>query len=248
MAEIHRITDFLCAVFSTWVVLVGGPLVTIIGLGERYFRKEIHWRFYIKLLFGLLLISFYMSWRDMKLAMEAKPPSLPEFTINERDPKARADVASAQAELADTKKKLEQANEELAKFRDRSFNEQTKQQLIDALKYVAKGTVIVKADWTDSEAQQFAGEIKDVLRQAGFALLEANTEVVSINRKGVYGCVKDGEHPPAHALPILNALKNLGFEVNATMAPPNMCKLRDYDIKEPRELATDEVIIWVGRK
>ena len=102
-------------------------------------------------------------------------------------------MAAAREELAETKKKLAQSNTELSELRarvnDRSISPEDKEKLLETWQTSPKGTVIVKADWTDGEAQQFASEISDVLGQAGFTLLRANTEVLALNRKGTFAVI-----------------------------------------------------------
>ena len=69
---------------------------------------------------------------------------------------------------------------------DRSISPEDKEKLLETWQTSPKGTVVVKAYWTDGEAQQFASEISDVLGQAGFTLLRANTELLALNRKGTF--------------------------------------------------------------
>ncbi len=43
--------------------------MTAIGIGERLWRKEVHWKAYVSILGGLLFVAFYTSWRDMRIAL-----------------------------------------------------------------------------------------------------------------------------------------------------------------------------------
>lgn len=185
-------------------------------------------------------------------ALRRASPIPTQVEVTQTDPKARADIAAAQEELADTKQKLANANQELnalrASVNDRTITTEGKQKLVEALKGSPKGTVIIKADWTDGEAQQFAKEIEDIMREAGFTLLKANTEVLTLNSKGVFVFVVDGATPPIHARPIIGALLTAGVSTKGVIAPPEMKQLRNYDIPTPRELGADEVVIWVARK
>lgn len=171
------------------------------------------------------------------------------------EPRIKLDVADTEVreELRQTKEQLSAANKEMEKLRgrveDRSISPDNKEKLLEALKSAPKGKVIVKADWTDNEAQQFAGEIKELLSQAGFSILNANTEVLALTSgKGTFVCVTNAAAPPVHAGSILNAFKVAGIFAEGATAPPNMQKLRNYDIPSPRNLSDDEVIIWVARK
>jgi hypothetical protein len=112
-AEVSHIVAFLYTVFTNWILLAGGVVMTAIGIWERLRRKEVHWKSYAWVLLCLLFVAFYMSWRDMRLALDAKPPMLAEIDVNERDPKARADVQSLQGENRKLTKELNDARSKI---------------------------------------------------------------------------------------------------------------------------------------
>jgi hypothetical protein len=161
-------------------------------------------------------------------------------------------IQQARAELATTKTKLAEAYAEIEKLRarvnDRSLSIDDRQKIIAALKNAPKGTVIVKSNWIDGEADQFAKEIKEVLRDAGFSILDVNCEVLSLTIKGEFLIVASPEHAPAHAMPIIEAFKSVGIVLGIGKATPDMRKLRNGDLDQPRELRDDEIMIWISRK
>lgn len=55
---------FLGAVFDQWMTLLGGgALIVIIGLIERRFGRQLHWKLYQYLVAALLFYACYLAWR-----------------------------------------------------------------------------------------------------------------------------------------------------------------------------------------
>jgi hypothetical protein len=225
----------------------------------KHFPSKIRRRFEVAIIFIGVFYAGYAAFKEEHAARETAEaalrnatPAPVQFQVTETDVQARANGARTQSELAETKKKLARANEEIGQLRarveDRTIGADSKQKLIETLKNSPKGTVIVEADWTDGEAQQFANEITEILRVAGFTLLKANTEVLALNSKGVFLFIADPATPPVHAQPILSALEAAGVPIKGEIATSGMRHLRNGDISKPRELESGELIIWIARK
>lgn len=99
--EVARLAEFLVGIFTTWVVLVGGPILTLIGIGERIIRKEVSWRLYVSLLVALLMCSFYISWRDTMLKLERVPmTSAPPIRLDVTDVQGRQEIETLRKQLS----------------------------------------------------------------------------------------------------------------------------------------------------
>lgn len=180
---------------------------------------------------------------EQKLTTATPPPV--NFQVTEKDPEARTQLVHAQERITTLEAELQTARQNQA---DRTITPEGRKTIIALLNEAPKGTVVVKADWTDGEARQLATAITSVLREVGFSILDANTEVLALNSKGIFLCLTDPTHPPPHAQSILDAFRAGGVVIERATAPPDMRKLRNGDIKEPRELYSDEIVIWVTRK
>jgi hypothetical protein len=101
MDEIILAAKFIWAIVTNWLVLAGGTVMTAFGIVERLRGKEVHWRVYRRILSGLLMVAFYLSWRDAKLSPVASPP----FTVNANiqgvtDTDAHAKIVAQQKQIA----------------------------------------------------------------------------------------------------------------------------------------------------
>jgi hypothetical protein len=104
-AEVSGIIEFLYTVFTNWILLAGGVVMTLIGIGEWLWRKEVHWKTYLGVLACLLLVVFYMSWRDIKIKLEAAPTS-PTIKLDVTDVDGRKKIESLTKQLEAADKKI----------------------------------------------------------------------------------------------------------------------------------------------
>lgn len=175
---------------------------------------------------------------DYELRKQVKGLQEENSTLSSELSKAKQQVQTQNSELNELKKSIG----------DRSLNSAQKAALIDKLKVLPKGTIFVRSNLMDGEAEQFAAELTEVLKSAGYSILQAYSEMISVNQPGVFMLVANPEDPPNHAVPLYNAFKEVGIPIKGQEAPASSQQLRGLDIKSPRNLASDEIIIWVSRK
>ncbi len=87
--------------------------MVVIGVVERFRRKEVHWKAYTAVVAFLLVVAFYMSWREQRIAVDAKPKAAQEIKVTEIDRQARAELATTRKDLQETQQKLSAANKEI---------------------------------------------------------------------------------------------------------------------------------------
>ena len=64
--------SFLAAVFSQWLVLMGGAaLITILGILERFRGKDVSVRLYLGIMALFVLYACFLAWRDERIAVTA---------------------------------------------------------------------------------------------------------------------------------------------------------------------------------
>lgn len=145
-------------------------------------------------------------------------------------------IKTIDASLVNTKKELESTKQELLrKTSDRSLTREQKHSLKSSLGGVT-GLVIIKADFSNSEAQMFADQIKDAMEQTELEVTEkVNTELMSLYAKGIRMLVNDIQNPPSHALPILKAFEGIGINVRVSWT-------------EKAKIPQGALIIWICHK
>src|SRR5438094_5903589 len=168
-AECTRIIEFFSVVFSNWILLLGGAVMIALGVLERIFRKEVHWRLFTAIVVALLFIAFYMSWRDMRVTLDAKPSkSLPEINVNEKDPEARQKLTEQQVRIEELQSQLGNANETIRKLQsslppeNRSLSSEQKSSLVAALRQYGSFELGIRNAGTQ-ESQDYADQLKDAL-------------------------------------------------------------------------------------
>ena len=142
---------------------------------------------------------------------------------------------------------LRKENLELSKkVRPRTISPDKKDALLNSLKALPKGPVLVGYDFLDDEAGLCATEILNPLVNAGFParfIYGKNSAwgVLNLGLVGINVVVKDSSSPPAHTLGIVKSFAEAGL-------PP----MRIFDDKFDRnnDLKFDDgaIVIWCGRK
>jgi hypothetical protein len=118
---------------------------------------------------------------------------------------------------AEANERAAKAELELAKYRSgRSITPEQHRILVERLKISAKGRVIVKPNFLNSEATRFANQISQVLIEAGFeGVGDVPLSIVSSNRPGLFLAVRDGSRAPLHTESILKAFAEAGISVES---------------------------------
>jgi hypothetical protein len=160
MQELYRVWEFVWAIASNWIVLAGGAIMTVFGIIERLRGAEVHLKIYAKILVCLLVVSFYLSWRDAKMQSENNGSSSAPIKFDSADYEARQ-------ELAQTKRELASAHEAIASA-ERELNT-TKEQLAEARRDAneAHNTLIRLAKIADAEREYHGVASLDLIGKPG---------------------------------------------------------------------------------
>ncbi|WP_434877302.1 hypothetical protein [Bradyrhizobium sp. HKCCYLRH2057] len=157
----------------------------------------------------------------------------------QRAAEARAEVARANENAANAQKQTAQLELALEKERQarlpRSIGRDQREKLIAALKSAPKGKVFVIGSFFDAESTQFANEISQILKDAGFEIsdmLPRPNRPIGYNQPGAWLWVNDVKQAPPHARPIQDNFKEAGVYLDGQSHP---------DLVQP-----DEVLIAVS--
>ena len=251
--------------FENWFLyMTAGPFVTdeillrlcpnIRGRIGQWVSNKARRRIEVTLLLIGVFYAGFAPFKEERDALEAqlnKPVQPIPIELNEHniDTEGREDLKNTKAELADTKQKLASANAELRQLKqkaeDRMISAEDRQKVVAALNGAPKGKFITQSDWMDGEAIQFAQQITNILKEAGYEQLDVRTQVLSLNGKGAYMFVKDLKNPPAHAVAIQKAFTEIGISMPGDTADKDMSR---FNGSQASNLENDVVIIWVSRK
>ncbi len=92
------------------------------------------------------------------------------------------------------------------KMQSRAITPEKRTELIGRLKDCPKGKIVILASILDAEATNYAMQLEDVFRSAGFAVvrpeLPSPEAVISIGPPGLHLVIKDRDHAPPYARPI----------------------------------------------
>jgi hypothetical protein len=94
----------------------------------------------------------------------------------------------------------------------RSITQDQRVNLVSALRNAPKGPVIVM-HVAQEEPWQYARQITDALRAAGFTDVKQQSGPVSLAEPGEWILVLNRENAPAHAVPIQSAFKQIGVDL-----------------------------------
>jgi hypothetical protein len=131
---------------------------------------------------------------------------------------ARAAAATEAAKALE--KEAAQLRLQLAKLKWRVITPEQQAALVEMLRNVPKGPVIVLYK-LDDEPQSFAIQIRDALKAAGF---DPNLEQspIASNLSGTWLLVTDLQRPPPHAVPIQNAFREIHVDLDGQQDPQHV--------------------------
>jgi len=149
----------------------------------------------------------------------------------EDDLKAKADMAMKRAEAVE------------AKTKPRQITADQKKQLLDLLVKGPKGPASVRSDFFDVEASQYAHQLSDVLKEAGFEIQEYKQTssdgkggvTLTIGQAGVFILAKDISNVPAHAASVQSCFSQVGITMPGMNAAWLQCE-------------SNCIVIWVGAR
>lgn len=102
-----------------------------------------------------------------------------------------------------------------AKLRPRSINHEDQRKLLTILKSAPKGRVVVVPKVFDEEAENYAAQISNVLKDAGYTIEPwKGQRPFSFSRSGAFIWVRNMSKPPMHAAGIQHAFKGIGVTLD----------------------------------
>ena len=150
---------------------------------------------------------------DASLAQAASEKAKGEAAIaNQRT--AEFEVKSQQTLLELERERVARLKLE-EKLRPRNITQEERQKLLGLLANGPKGRVFVVPKTFDEEAEEYAAQIKTVLKDSGYAVEEwKRRRPFSFGRSGAFMWVKDFSNPPVHAAHIQHAFKEIGVTLD----------------------------------
>jgi len=124
---------------------------------------------------------------------------------------AQAGAAMENAKVLE--KDAAQLRLQLARLKWRVITPEQQALLTEWLKSAPKGPILLRHK-ADDEPASFAAQIRDALRAAGFdARMEASPAAASLS--GTFLLVQDLQRPPAHAVPLQGAFREIHLDLDA---------------------------------
>jgi hypothetical protein len=159
-----------------------------------------------------------------------------EQFVNERIVLNEAETARAKADAAQATARAEEARLETEKLKaPRGLSSEQRRLLVEALKSAPKGRVVVKPNFQDMEATQFAKQISSAFNEAGFSGVgDAPLEIISTERAGIVIAIRDGNAAPPHIKAIIDAFAKAAIPVT--------------EVGQTPLVPENVVVILVGRK
>ena len=113
--------------------------------------------------------------------------------------------------------KLEKKTNQIEeKIKDRYLNSSQQAFVIESLKKLEKGGIIINSVFGDQEAFQFAQQFKEIFQSAGWLVDGVNQSVFTVPFEGLIISISS-EPPPMEANSINHLLQSLGFKVTGNI-------------------------------
>jgi hypothetical protein len=151
-----------------------------------------------------------------------------KLDVNEKDPKARADVEALQAQnatlsqrLSDTQKQLSDAQVKLQALEPikRSLTLDQRERLVTALKEAGSYKIAIRRDPQIPETQDYSDQFEAVFKEAGWMVVSPMLLIHQRAEKGIHVLVHDGKHPPEQANALIKAMIMAGITVTGVEVP-----------------------------
>lgn len=125
-------------------------------------------------------------------------------------------LRASRTELARTRAKTNELSEELSRFvAPRAIPEDQADALRKCLADGPRGSVMIAALKTESDAEAYANQIAKVLTDAGYRVSFSNTVWLQLPVKGLYLCARDVSNAPLHAVHIQRCFQTVGIRLRA---------------------------------
>jgi hypothetical protein len=150
--------------------------------------------------------------------------------------KVKTQDATEKANKADSlrieiEQQLNQTKSELTAIKTpRTLDEVQKNKLLELLKNTNKGEVIITYLSVERDAENYAKELLDVLRQSGYSVTLSNHLWLQMEYEGIYICAWEANNVPYFATDLQNAMKEVGIKVKGSYQPEFL-----QTIKVPRD-------------
>ena len=138
-------------------------------------------------------------------------------SIQEQEKKqVQQQLRSSRAELTRTKAQTNELNAELSRFvAPRSLPEDQIQPLQQCLSDGPRGPIIMSFLKTESDAEAYATQIANLLRDSGFDVTMGSTVWLQLPVKGLYLCARDVANAPLHAVHVQRCFQTAGIRLRA---------------------------------
>lgn len=135
---------------------------------------------------------------------------------NQEKREVQQQLRASRTELARTKAQTNELNVELSRFvAPRTLPDDQLQALQQCLSDGPRGAVIMSFLKTESDAEAYASQIANLLRDSGFDVTMGNTVWLQLPVKGLYLCARDVANAPLHAVHVQRCFQTAGIRLRA---------------------------------
>ena len=134
--------------------------MTVLGITERWRGAEVHLKIYARILICLLVVSFYLSWRDVKIQTENNGSSSAPIKFDTADYEVRQQLTQTERDLANANEAIKSGEIEL---------KATKEQLAEARRQAneAHNTLTRLAKIADAEKEYHGVALLNLIGKPG---------------------------------------------------------------------------------
>jgi uncharacterized membrane-anchored protein YhcB (DUF1043 family) len=138
-------------------------------------------------------------------------------TLQDQEKKqAQQQLRASRAELTRTKTQTNELSAELSRFvAPRTLPDDQMQALQQCLSDGPHGPVIMSFLKTEADAETYATQVANLLRDSGFDVTMGNTVWLQLPVKGLYLCARDVANAPLHAVHVQRCFQTAGIRLRA---------------------------------
>ena len=129
---------------------------------------------------------------------------------------AQQQLRASRAELTRTKAQTNELSAELSRFvAPRTLPDDQLRALQQCLSDGPRGPVIMSFLKTEADAETYAMQVANLLRDSGFDVTMGNTVWLQLPVKGLYLCARDVANAPLHAVHVQRCFQTAGIRLRA---------------------------------
>ena len=138
-------------------------------------------------------------------------------TLQDQEKKqTQQQLRASRAELNRTKAQTNELNAELSRFvAPRTLPDDQLQALQQCLSDGPRGSVVMSFLKTESDAEAYATQVANLLRDSGFDVTMGSTVWLQLPVKGLYLCARDVANAPLHAVHVQRCFQTAGIRLRA---------------------------------